>query len=165
MFFLSVLWRSAASTRIQFSEIRLPSAQLEYLRQIVAGETDPADRDWPAVLILLTTKGEPQILAPMAHEIDMGSLGFDLPAVHIFRFFFDGLIVHMGREPADDTLLDNWGGRVVGVDSGLVLIGRPYEKSSQEDNIYQLQYEMLREHPEDAGKIYQALQAIDQRGN
>lgn len=163
MFFLSVLWRCAASTRVQFSEIRLPAAQLEYLRQIVAGETEPADSDWPAVLILLTTKGEPQIHAPMAQEIDMRSLGFDLPSVPIFRFFFDGLIVHMGREPADDTLLDNWGGRVVGVDSGLLLIGRPYENSSQEDNLYQLQYEMLREHPEDASRIYQTLWAIDQR--
>jgi hypothetical protein len=164
MFFLSVLWRCAASTRVQFAEMSLPPAHLEYLRQIVAGETEPDDSDWPATLLLLTSKGEPQIQAPIAQEFDMLSLGFDLPSVPIFRFFFDGLIVHMGREPADGTLLDNWGGRVVGVNGGLMLIGRTYEKSWQENNLYQLQHEMLREHTEDAGKIYRTLRTIDRKG-
>ena len=163
MFFLSVLWRCAASTRVQFAEISMPPAHLEYLRQIVAGETEPNDSDWPATLLLLTSKGEPQIQAPMAQEIDLRSLGFDLPSVPIFRFFFDGLIVHMGRSPADDTLLDNWGGRVVGVDDKLTMMGRPYEKSWQEDNLYQLQHELLSEHAEDARKIYKTLRTIDQQ--
>lgn len=164
LFFLSVLWRCAASTRVQFAEIHLLPSELEYLRQIVAGECEPADSDWPAVLVLLTTRGEPQIQAPIAQEIDMRSLGFDLPSLPIFRFFFDGLIVHMGREAADVCLLDKWGKRVVGLNDSLILIGRPYANSSQESNIYHLQHEMLREHAEDAAKIYRTLRKIDTKG-
>lgn len=164
LFFLSVLWRCAASTRVQFAEIFLPSVQLEYLRQIVAGESEPKNDDWPTTLVLLTTKGEPQIQGPIAQEIDMKSLGFNLPSLPIFRFFFDGLIVHIGRKPSDESLLNSWKGRVVGTSENLFFIGRPYEESSQEDNLYNLQYEMLREHPEDADKIYRALERIDQKG-
>lgn len=51
----------------------------------------------------------------------------------------------------------------MGVDGRLMLIGRPHEKSWQENSLYQLQHEMFREHTEDAGKIYQTLGTIDQQ--
>lgn len=165
LFFLSVLWRCAASSQFRFAEIHLSSEDLEYLRRVIVGEVDPKIEDWPATLLLLTDAGEPQVLGPMAHEIDMQSMGFDLPSIPIFRFFFDGLIVHMGRKSGDHELLDNWQGRVVGETDGLCLTGRPYSGSSQETNLNALMHEAHREHSDQTLRILSKIWDIDSRAS
>lgn len=42
LFFLSLLWRAAASTRGEFAAITLPPDDLEHLRRIVLGVEVPA---------------------------------------------------------------------------------------------------------------------------
>lgn len=166
LFFLSLLWRSAVSARFEFAEIFLETASVERLRKIVAGEDTPADADWPAVLILLTEAGEPQVHTPLAQVISIPEFeGVKYPDAPIFRFFLDGLIVHMGRKPVDEDLLDAWSPkRVVGLDSSLILIGRPYEGSAQEGNLVHLQGELHREYPDEAARIYSTLWKIDSKG-
>lgn len=163
LFFLSVLWRSAVSARTEFSEISLDEDSTEKLRRIVLGVDTPNDADFPSVLVLLTSAGEPQIQSPLAQTINMEALGFNLPNVPIFRFFFDGLIVHMGRELKDEALLEAWGPRVVGTRPELMAIGRPYDGSSQETNLHLLKNTLLEEHPEQAFRIYRKLWEIDAR--
>ncbi|MHA6298658.1 hypothetical protein [Devosia sp. CAU 1758] len=166
LFFLSLLWRSAVSTRFEFSEIFLGAESIEHLRKIVAGEEEPAVADWPAVLTLLTDAGEPQVHTPLAQVIQTPEYeGVKYPDVPIFRFFLDGLIVHMGRRFGDDELLDAWSPkRVVGLNSSLMMIGRPYEGSTQEENLTYLQDQMHRDYPEDAARIYSTLWKIDSKG-
>ncbi|PWB84497.1 MAG: hypothetical protein C3F11_00975 [Methylocystaceae bacterium] len=163
LFFLSVLWRCAVSSRVEFAEIFLDEAATEKLRRIILGIEQPSDSDFPSVLVLLTSQGEPQVHSPLAQTIDMKALGFDLPNVPIFRFFFDGLIVHMGRQLDDKGLLEAWGPRVVGTRPELILIGRPYDGSSQEINLNHLKRTLLEEHPEQAIRIYRTLWEIDAR--
>jgi hypothetical protein len=163
LFFLSVLWRCAVSSRVEFAEIFLGEAATEKLRKIVLGIEQPSDSDFPSVLVLLTSQGEPQVHSPLAQTIDMKALGFDLPNVPIFRFFFDGLIVHMGRQLDDKNLLDAWGPRVVGTQPKLILIGRPYDGSSQEVNLNHLKRTLLEDHLEQAIRIYRTLWEIDAR--
>jgi hypothetical protein len=163
LFFLSVLWRCAVSSRVEFAEISLDEVAKEKLRRIILGIEQPSDSDFPSVLVLLTSKGEPQIHTPLVQTIDMNALGFDLPNVPIFRFFFDGLIVRMGRQLNDKGLLDAWEPRVVGTKSELMLIGRPYDGSSQEVNLNRLKRTLLEEHPDQAMRIYRRLWEIDAR--
>lgn len=163
LFFLSVLWRSVVSKRTEFSQISLDENSTEKLRRIVLGVDTPNDADFPSVLLLLTSAGEPQIQSPLAQTINMEALGFDLPNVPIFRFFFDGLIVHMGRKLEDEALLEAWGSRVVGTKPELIVIGRPYNGSSQETNLHVLKKTLLEEHPEQAFRIYRKLWEIDDR--
>ncbi|MEO9337347.1 hypothetical protein ABFT80_07925 [Mesorhizobium sp. SB112] len=163
LFFLSLLWRSAISTRFEFAEIFLDAVSNEHLRKIVAGEEKPADSDWPVVLVALTEAGEPQVHTPLAQVINTPEHeGTKYPDIPIFRFFLDGLIVHMGRKFGDVELLDAWSPkRVVGLDSSLILIGRPYEGSAQKSNLTYLQNKLHREYPEDAARIYSTLWKID----
>lgn len=161
MFLLSLLWRAAASTRFEFAEIFLETEALERLRRIVNGEIQPDDSDFPAVLVLLTTRGEHQIHGPLAQTLSMSeankAAGTDLPDIPIFRFFLDGLVVHMGRRPHDNELLGGWSDRVVGQSDNLTLIGRSYEGSSQQVNLAHLQMELEATYPEEADRIYRAL--------
>jgi hypothetical protein len=163
LFLLSLLWRSAASSRFEFAEIEMKHEDLERLRSIVNGEVEPENSDWPSVLVLHTNKGEPQIHTPLAQTISVKELGLDAPDVPIFRFFLDGLVVHMGRHPGDTALFDTWSDRVVGVSNDLLLIGRPYEGSRQELNLLHLQRELEQTHPEQAERIYNSLESISRK--
>ncbi|MBU1306529.1 MAG: hypothetical protein KKF33_13550 [Alphaproteobacteria bacterium] len=163
LFFLSVLWRCAVSSRVEFAEIFLSETAIQQLGRIILGIEQPSDSDFPSVLVLLTSQGEPQVHAPMAQSIDMNTLGFDLPNVPIFRFFFDGLIVHMGRQLNDNSLLEAWGPRVVGSKPELVLIARSYDGSSQEINLDHLKRTLFDDHPEQAMRIYRKLWEMDAR--
>lgn len=112
LFFHSLLWRSAVSSRFEFGDVVLDSKSTEYLRAIVSGEKEAKDEDWPAVALLLTDIGEPQVHAPLARIINHQAFSSTLPTIPIFRFFLDGLIVHMGKNASDFPLLDVWGSRV-----------------------------------------------------
>lgn len=165
LFLHSLLWRAAASSRFEFAEINLPTDELEHLRKIVAGEVFAEDSDFPSVLLLLTEKGRPQVHTPLAQVIDMSEpnkvAGTELPNQPIFRFFLDGLVVHMGRRSQDEGLLKGWGGRIVGQSSKLTIIGRPYEGSSQQANLDKLEAELFRDYPEQAGQIFSTLDKIE----
>lgn len=164
LFFLSLLWRSAVSSRLEFAGITLDQESLETLRRCVLGIEQPSTADFPCVLLLLTTRGEPQIFTPATEIIDMEQLGFTLPNIPIFRFFLDGLIVHMGRKLGDVELAESWGRRIVGSSRDLFLLGRPYEGSAQEENIETLKEALFRDYPEQAAKIYRTLDRHVQRG-
>ncbi len=158
LFFLSLLWRAAASRRPEFREIRLDVGSMRKLRRIVNGEVMPHPTDFPMTLVLLTTKGQPQNLTPLRQRMDVPQFASGLPRdVKIFRFFIDGLIIHFGRKSLDAKLYEAWSKRSVGASDTLTLIGRPYEDSSQEHNLNLLQDELQRDWPEAADRIYRSL--------
>ncbi|TPI51153.1 hypothetical protein FJ417_28740 [Mesorhizobium sp. B3-1-7] len=159
LFFLSLLWRSVATRRPQFREIRIDFLAREKLRKIVEGRIEGSPSDFPVVLILLTTKGQPQNITPLRQTIKMTKM-FDgaYPDIPIFRFFLDGLVAHVGRKPLDRRLLDSWHRRVLGTSSDLFVIGRKYEGSFQDQNLLYLQNELDATWPDEARKIYGALE-------
>jgi hypothetical protein len=158
LFFLSLLWRAAASRRPEFREIRVDVASMRKRRKIVNGEITPHTSDFPVTLTLLTTKGQPQNLTPLRQRMALPQLCEGLPRdVKIHRFFLDGLIAHVGRKSMDQKLAEVWGPRAVGAQKDLFLIGRPYEGSFQEQNLNFLQDELERQWPKEAERIYDAL--------
>ena len=95
LFFLSVLWRAAASDRSEFVEIKISEEILEDLRKRVA-KKDPGDfSDFPINLYQITTRGIPHNRAPL---LESRVINFDegkSVRVDYVRIYLDGLIAHV----------------------------------------------------------------------
>ena len=158
LFFLSVLWRAAISKRREFQEIRIDVDSLRKLRGIVSGKFSALPADFPLVLVLLRTKGQSQCLTPLRQRVDIPQFVPGLKKdIKIFRFFFDGLIVHISRKANDQKTLQCWKPRAVGIDNKLVVIARDYEGSFQEANLNAVMNYTESNWPAETAKIYGTL--------
>jgi hypothetical protein len=154
-FFLSVLWRAAVSKRSEFKDIIIDVMSLNKLRKIVRGDIEGSMSDFPCVLIINTTKGQPQNLAPLRQIIDVPPMnGFRGDKIKIFRFFLDGLVLHIGRKAMDIRLQGKWIPRLVGSSDKLYAIGIPYEISWQRDNLEQVIAETEYRWPNEIERLY-----------
>lgn len=103
MFFLSLLWRAATTNRPEFSEIEISVQDLEQLRKMVLAE-DPFPLDfYPISLTQHSTRGINHNLTPLADvkkipNLDPAGGEWEMP---YFRFYLDGLILHISRLPPE----------------------------------------------------------------
>lgn len=139
LFFLSLLWRAAATTRYEFSEVSLTSENLETLRaMVVFGEPEPLSF-YPIVLTQLSTRGPTHNLAPFETTKSLNGIADrsdqKLP---IFRFYFDGLIAHVHLPPYGKSPEEHSGPLFVGGDARLAVVTVPYETSFQRTNLVKL---------------------------
>ena len=136
LFFLTLLWRAAATTLPEFSEVELPSGDLEHLRQMIClGNVEPISF-YPAQLTQLSTIGVIHNHAPIAQIKKIPSLDSTPPRdMPIFRFYFDGLIVHIHRHSSDDGYTADIGNFIVGAEETLLINTQTYEKSYQQLNL------------------------------
>lgn len=105
LFFLSLLWRAAATTRAEFKEIDLRHSNLRRLRQYVREGLTPPHSFFPTILTQLSTVGFMHNLAPIAQtKQSMVVMGVKTDNEPIFRFYFDGLIIHFYRSPTAATM-------------------------------------------------------------
>lgn len=147
LFFLSLLWRAAATNLKEFSEIELPADDLEALRRmIVVGDPDPASF-YSVQLTQLSTLGPPHNLTPLASEkwipdFEAGG-GKTVP---IFRFYFDGLSMHFHR-PLPGGNARDLGPLVVGADDKLIVTTVPYEESFEQKNLDRVVAETIAAWP------------------
>jgi hypothetical protein len=139
LFFLSLLWRAAATTLEEFSEVVLVPEELERLRSmIVNGDAAPLSF-YPCQLTQLSTKGVIHNYAPLREmkyapdlRADAKTLSIELPT---FRFYFDGLIVHMHIALPEAYSIERLGNLIVGADESLVLSTVSFEESAQYMNM------------------------------
>jgi hypothetical protein len=132
LFFLSLLWRAAATDLPEFAEVHLPQADLERLRlMILARETEPISF-YPAHLTQLSTIGDIHNFTPIADSIGIEDGATTIPT---FRFYFDGLITHIHRHASDGGYTSSLGSLVVGAAETLVLLTVTYEDSFQLYNL------------------------------
>ena len=96
IFFLSLLWRAAASTRPEFSEIVLTENDLEDLGRRVLHQDPGPPQDYPIQLFQLVTRGVAHNRTPLLERKRVinpdGSIGSEISYV---RFYFDGLVSHI----------------------------------------------------------------------
>jgi len=117
LFFLSLLWRAAASTRAEFAAITLPADDLEALRRIVLGREAPAPDFYPVQLVQLSTRGVMHNQTPypdvrwLPDVEDPSGPGTYVP---IYRFYLDGLIAHIHRARLPIDRLAHLGDLVLG---------------------------------------------------
>lgn len=133
LFFLSLLWRAAATSRLEFAGVQMPSDDLERLRVMLCSRNPEPISFYPSQLTQLSTVGVVHNYAPIADlktipSLEEGTAPRDLP---IFRFYLDGLIAHMHRHASDDGFTASLGHMIVGADKELTFATQTYERSLQ----------------------------------
>jgi hypothetical protein len=156
LFILSLLWRAAATRLPEFREVTLESVELEKMRVMVRdGRVEPIDF-YPAQLIQLSTLGLVHNHTPLADKKLVPSL-YGTPAytTSMFRFYFDGLIIHVLRPPtAAGEDWPNLGSLFAGCTDELLVTTVPYEMSFQRDNLRATMREAYGELPDHESTAY-----------
>ncbi len=103
LFFLSLLWRAAATSLFEFDLVALPPDELAQLGEMVLhGQVEPY-HFYPIVLCQLSTRNFPhnrsavRLIKPeLVPDPVTGNLSADSwRDIHYYHFYFDGLIAHM----------------------------------------------------------------------
>ena len=136
LFFLSLLWRAAATDRSEFSQVAIPSDDLEKLRlMLVNGNPDPLSF-YPTELCQFSTMEVIHNHAPITmlktiknHEEEEK---FDVP---MFRFYLDGMMAHMHRKASNIDRTAWFGSSIVGAGDELVVANVPFETSFQNEDL------------------------------
>ena len=136
LFFLSLLWRAAASERPEFSEIFLPLSDLLQLRdKIRDGVMDTPLAFFPITLTQIRTLGPPHNHAPIAQTKGPFRFGdFTTRPMPIFLFYFDGLVAHIHHLP-DEHVVDSLGPMLVGQKECTTIGTVPWDTSWQNENL------------------------------
>lgn len=139
LFFLSVLWRAAASSLVEFSSIKITKKDLEQLRIMVLSKNINPLSFYPCQLIQLTTKGivhnqaPIQSTIPILDQMENDSLEKDL---FVFRFYFDGLITNIYlNNQLNDNDVQKMSGIFVGAEECIMVTAVPFDKSLQKNRL------------------------------
>jgi len=154
LFCLSLLWRAAATDRLEFEEVVLKPAELENLRLMVCqGETEPVSF-YPAALVQLSTLGDKHNQSPIVSTKLIPSVGVHAQRnIPIFRFYFEGLVIHIHRHASDDGYTESMGPTMVGGDDTTLFVTTvPYETSWERDNLLRHQVGAWLNERSPAGK-------------
>ena len=145
LFYLSLLWRAAASTLAEFSEVVLPEEDLEQLRvMLIARDHEPL-YFYPVTLVQLSTKGLVHNLSPILDvKIVPNVFDNERKEIPIYRFYFDGLIAHIHIQNKDDGTVRNLGNLLVGSENELVISTQTYENSFQRENLIEILRDAVR---------------------
>lgn len=154
LFFLSLLWRAAATDLPEFSEIVIPPDHLKKLSSMLLDGNPLPLSFYPATLSQLSTLGIAHNQTPLAEIKIIPALGSQPEqSMPIFRFYFEGLIVHIIRQSSDHTI-EGLGPLVVGAGKELVISTIPFDTSYQKENINHIISEARRDWPELVSKFW-----------
>jgi hypothetical protein len=136
LFFLSLLWRAAASKRSEFMHVILSDDEIEDLRKRVCSKSPGLTSDYPVHLQQVTTLGTKHNRAPLMEEMSFALTNEAERKVSYVRFYFDGLVAIMflfrGRNDAGDHLKLSVAD---GANGETIVMGRPFEDSRTSENI------------------------------
>ena len=148
LFFLSLLWRAAASRLPEFSEVNIPDHDLELLANMLIRQDAGDISFYPATLTQLSTLGVIHNSTPLAQTKNIPELS-DAPdrstkkEMPIFRFYFDGLVTHIHRHSADDGYTNSIGDFFAGFGHKLSVTTVSYESSFEHENLYYVMSETI----------------------
>jgi hypothetical protein len=152
LFFLSILWRAAASSMHEFREVRmLPGERRRLARMILDQRATPLSF-YPVMLFQLSTRGRFHNHSPIAQRKLRDPSHPEKGSIPFFRFYFDGLIVHIHRKDKPKEVAA-MGPLMVGGRDVLAVTVRPFEGSWQEGNLGELIAEAEARWPEKLAKI------------
>ena len=154
LFFLSLLWRAAASSLDEFDEIRLSGEELSKLGDMLIRKSAEPFDFYPVSLTQISTVGAQHNHTPIAHIKAIPEVG-DLAAhkVPIYRFYIDGLAIHFDRRSRLEGFSEAMGPLVVGPSSSLAVSTVTYESSFQRENFEITMAETYREWPQQMAKL------------
>lgn len=139
LFFLSVVWRAAASSRPEFAHVLIADEILEDLRQRVLTKEVGNVWDYPMVLDQLITRGLAQNRTPLVEQLSFDVDGMDSPiSLNTVRIYMDGLVakVIFAKEAAFD--LKHAGKIILGASSYTLVYSRTFEQSRTRENMLEV---------------------------
>ncbi|WP_157756456.1 hypothetical protein [Pseudomonas chlororaphis] len=152
LFFLSLLWRAAASSRPEFNGVSLSPEDLEALRvMLISGESQPLDFI-PVFLMQHSTLGPRHNLAPLiGRELRSDE---DAPEImtNSIRFYFDGLIVYFCQGISKEAY-EEARNLFVGETEKVLISCVPFANSWQENNLKQHILDARRDWPSAYSKM------------
>ncbi|HWV51144.1 hypothetical protein [Pseudorhodoplanes sp.] len=127
LFFLSLLWRAAASDRWEMSQVSLPQEDLETLRiKVLTSDPEPISF-YPVRILQLSTVGPTHNYSPIKLTGEHRHSGSG-----IFRFYFEGLMAHVAIN-RNETGAKQVGSLALGSEDRIIVPAVPYESSLQSD--------------------------------
>lgn len=133
LFFLSLLWRAAATDLPAFRRISLVDRDVEYLRTLVANGLIGEATEFPMLLWSLLEPGIAHNHTPIYQGPN--DLGSELP-IHHFRFYFDGLLLLIGeRDTSSSEFWMNAAPYRVHENPDLLVVTQPFRLSRQHRDI------------------------------
>lgn len=151
LFFLSLLWRAAASDRYEFKDIVLPKKDLEVLRNILLGQEEPDPDFYPVQLTQISTKGLMHNQTPypaIKYIPDVENDNVEPYPMRTIRFYFDGLIAHLATKLPPLQTATDLGNLLVGLAPTVVLSTVTFGDSMQGKEMLSV---LQQYHPEDDG--------------
>lgn len=152
LFFISVVWRSAATQRPEFSDVQLPADLVEDLRQRVYARDPGPLGDYPVQLFQIVSKGLLHNRTPLLErtlvELEVG----DRREMDYVRIYFDGLVarVHLAlRESFDDRYL----GTCLRSGEGTIVFAHKFEASRTAANINEMFVTVMQEGMEPPSRL------------
>lgn len=146
VYFLSLLWRAAASNRPEFAEIKLNEAVLEDLRNRVLHQNVGDPEDYPIQLFQIVTRGAPHNRTPLLEQKPANPEIQDGEQVSYVRFYFDGLIchIHLNHDRRLDPIYLK---TCLGFTDALMVFAYDYDESRAERDVKEVMRAVAREHP------------------
>lgn len=152
LFFLSLLWRAAVSEMPEFVEISVRASGSRRLRRMLKeGDIAPL-HFFPMSITQLSTRGDVHNLTPLAQNRPRDVLGRMKGAVPIFRFYLDGLIIHIHRESSASEVAQ-LGDMMVGAADTLTVGTVTFNESWQRMNMDELVREATERWPDRLSRI------------
>lgn len=139
--FASLLWRAAVSKLPEMKDVSLNSEKLAHLADFIL--EGKLDNPFPISLIQLNTIGSTHNQSPTA-ETTRPTNSLPLAPWRVFRFYFEGLIVHFQRDE------DSWtrmGKLVLGRDKETAIVCIPYIASFQAERLSGIIAETFQNYP------------------
>ena len=136
LFFLSLLWRAAATDRSEFSQVAIPRDDLEKLRlMLINGNPDPLSF-YPTELCQFSAMGVVHNRVPITIsktiKSQTGEEKFNVP---MFRFYFDGLMAQVHRKASNIDRTAWFGSSIVGAGDELVVANVQFKTSFQNEGL------------------------------
>lgn len=133
-FCLSLLWRAALTDTPGFSTVTLPDERIKLLTELVLSDTATEFDKFPVHLIQLRTQGGWHNQTPIKQTKQFHEADGTEQAVGLFRFYMDGLIIHVEDE-LDDPVRWRYKGVALGESNPYLLMTMPFEGSFQDELI------------------------------
>jgi hypothetical protein len=152
LFFLSLLWRAAASTHYGFAEIKLPPQELENLGEMLLTNDPGAPSYFSIQLTQISTLGPAQNLTPIARTKTIPAVGeVQEHSRPYFRFYFEGLVTHIHLDSEYES--HKLGPLVLGQEESITITMVTYEMSFQRHNLMNLMAEAHTNWPDLMAKL------------
>lgn len=135
VFFLSILWRAAASSREDMSDVCLDDDNLEKLRLATLNQDALSKYEFPVRLHQIETRGVPHNRTPFLETCEY-NMGFPylIREYTTCRIYMDGLIAHVALD-ADKNYVDSSGDLIVGSNIQQLVMLNKFEFSRAKENL------------------------------